>query len=62
MILIVKSVLDLSRVAVLFILAVLAGCGQKGPLYMPSERPAPATTPVQQTPPIPPDTTAPATK
>ncbi|HYD94283.1 MAG TPA: lipoprotein [Noviherbaspirillum sp.] len=53
-----KSVLDLSRIAVLSTLAMLAGCGQKGPLYMPAAKPAVAT-PVPQTPPVTPDTTAP---
>jgi len=56
----VKSVLDLSRVAVLSILALLAGCGQKGPLYMPEAKaPAVKPAPVPQTPPTPPAITAP---
>ncbi|WP_274381738.1 LPS translocon maturation chaperone LptM [Noviherbaspirillum saxi] len=33
----------------------LAGCGQKGPLYLPA-KPAPVAAPVQQTPPAPPST------
>jgi len=52
-ILIVKSVLDLSRVAAILIAALLAGCGQKGPLYLPA-KPTPVAIPAtQQTPPAP---------
>ncbi|HZW21881.1 LPS translocon maturation chaperone LptM [Noviherbaspirillum sp.] len=45
-----KSVLDLSRVAGLSIAILLAGCGQKGPLYLPAKPPAatPMTTPAPQ--------------
>jgi predicted small lipoprotein YifL len=61
-ILIVKSVPDLPRFAAIFIVALLAGCGQKGPLYLP-EKPAPVATPAtQQTPPAPADSTTPASK
>lgn len=53
MILIVKSVLDLSRVAGLSMALLLAGCGQKGPLYLPEKQPAaspaPQTLPAQNT-------------
>jgi predicted small lipoprotein YifL len=55
-ILIVKSVPYLPVVAVLFVM--LAGCGQKGPLYMPA--PAPIATPAQQTAPA--DSNTPASK
>jgi predicted small lipoprotein YifL len=52
-ILIVKFILDPARIAAISIVALLAGCGQKGPLFLP-EKPAPVATPVpQQTPPSP---------
>jgi predicted small lipoprotein YifL len=67
-ILIVKSYLYLSRIAVFsatFALAgLLAACGQRGPLYLPS-KPDAAKTPVKPIPvpsPIPTDSTAPASK
>ncbi|WP_460840923.1 LPS translocon maturation chaperone LptM [Noviherbaspirillum agri] len=47
MILIVKSVLHPSRIGAMLILAALAGCGQKGPLYLPA-KPVPAATPAPQ--------------
>ncbi|WP_420474792.1 LPS translocon maturation chaperone LptM [Noviherbaspirillum sp. ST9] len=46
-----KSVLDLSRVAGLSMAILLAGCGQKGPLYLPAKQPvatpAPPAAPAQ---------------
>jgi len=52
-ILIVKSVLDLSRVAGLSMAILLVGCGQKGPLYLPAKQPvatpAPPAAPAQNT-------------
>jgi predicted small lipoprotein YifL len=61
-ILIVKSVLDLSRVAGLSMAILLAGCGQKGPLFLPAKQPA--ASPAQQTTPAQSSTpgTAPASK
>jgi predicted small lipoprotein YifL len=56
-ILIVKSAPYLPVVAVLFVM--LAGCGQKGPLYMPAN-PAPIATPAPQTAPA--DSNTPASK
>lgn len=47
MILIVKSILDPARIAAISIVALLAACGQKGPLFLP-EKPAPVATPVPQ--------------
>jgi predicted small lipoprotein YifL len=60
-ILIVKSLFDLSRFVALAFVAVLAGCGQKGPLYLPA-KPAPVATPAPQTAPAPDDTKSPAYK
>ncbi|MGH8808321.1 MAG: LPS translocon maturation chaperone LptM [Noviherbaspirillum sp.] len=56
-ILIVKSVPYLSIVAVLVVS--LAGCGQKGPLYMPA-KPTPVATPAPQ--PAPANSATPASK
>jgi predicted small lipoprotein YifL len=63
-ILIVKSIFDLSRLCAILIAFALAGllgaCGQKGPLYLPA-KPQPAA-PAKPAQPAPADNAAPATK
>lgn len=52
MILIVKFLFDLPRAGALIIVGMLAGCGQKGPLYLPA-KPAPVASPAPKMPPVP---------
>jgi predicted small lipoprotein YifL len=42
------------------LLALLAGCGQKGALYLPDKKPAPVTAPTTAPPPATPPAAAPA--
>lgn len=75
MILIVKSIPDLSRFALFFtaaaLLPVLTGCGQPGPLYLPAKPPTPVKsetktetprTPAQATERLPAASSVPASK
>lgn len=61
MILIVKFLLDLQRLVAVLYIALLAGCGQKGPLYLPA-KPAPVAAPAPQATPAPADGKSPASK
>jgi predicted small lipoprotein YifL len=42
------------------LLGLLAGCGQKGPLYLPEKKPAPVSAPATTPPPGPPPPATPA--